>query len=83
MDFRGGISVRCRWRGIGAVLHPPPALAMKLSIDLLQGLELVRLAATNDAETDEPDYVIDQIARAKDLQELIEELETIHNRERE
>jgi hypothetical protein len=56
---------------------------MKLSIDLLQGLELVRLAATNDAETDEPDYVIDQIARAKDLQELIEELETIHNRERE
>jgi hypothetical protein len=56
---------------------------MSLAIDLLRGLELVRLAAANDATNDEPDYIIGQVARAKDLEELIDELEAIHTRDRE
>jgi hypothetical protein len=71
-------------RGIEeAKTDPELAAAMKLSIELLRDLELVRLAAANDATNDEPDYIINQIARAEDLVQLIDELETIHDRERE
>jgi hypothetical protein len=54
---------------------------MKLSIDLLQGLELVRLAAASDAETEEREYFAGQAARAQDLEELIEELEATRTKE--
>jgi hypothetical protein len=54
------------------------AAAMRFAIDLPQGLEIVRLA-----ETEKREYFASQAARAQDLEELIEELESIRTRERE
>jgi len=59
------------------------AAAMKLSLDLLRGLELLRLAAARDLPDDEHDDILDSFTRAQDLEQLIEELEAIRMRERE
>jgi hypothetical protein len=59
------------------------AAEMKLSIELLRDLQIIGFHAAEDQILfDEPDPE-GHMARAQDLMELIEELEAIHNRERD
>ena len=56
---------------------------MKLSMELLRDLEIIRYHAAEDQILlDEPDLNGD-MARARDLMELIEELEAICTRQKE
>ena len=71
-------------RGIEeAKTDPELAAEMKLSMELLRDLEIIGYhAAENQILLDEPDLNGD-MARARDLMELIEELEAICTRQKE
>ena len=59
------------------------AAEMKLSMELLNDLDIIGYHAAEDQILlDEPDLNGD-MARARDLMEWVEELEAIYNRERE
>jgi hypothetical protein len=60
---------------------PELTAAMNLSLELLRGLEGLRLAAGSHMPDDEPDDVIEALARAGDMAELLDELEAIRARQ--